>query len=292
MPTVQEKQVSFDSGGVLLRGMLHLPAEAEGSPFVFCPPFAEEKKCSYRVMVRAAWRLGELGRPVLRFDLSGTSDSEGDPADSSLSRWRQDIEAAIGFGKEEASAQKVSLLGLRLGASLAVQVASGRDDVQELVLWEPVVNGPTYARQNLQRSLIKRALTAGEGAQSAVDAQREGGDAHIDFDGHLVSAQCQEEMKGMDLLAVPAAQAERVLIVNITPRPNLTKACQELCDHYREAGRRVEAVPVREQPFWNLIGLVTGEATIEATVGWLTQAGTEGQPSPALRAPSPTGRGM
>lgn len=266
--------------------MLHLPAEVKGSPFVFCPPFAEEKKCSYRVMVHAAWRLAELGRAVLRFDLTGTADSEGDPAEGAPSRWRRDIEAAIGFAKEQTDSAKVSLLGLRLGSSLAAQVTAHRDDVDELVLWEPIVNGPTYLSHNLRRSLIKRALTEGEGFDATTSTQREAGDGHVDFDGHLVGARCQEEIKEIDLLSRPAPRAERVLIVNITPRPSLTKACQQLHDQYREAGCEVEAVPVREQPFWNLIGLVTGQASIEATVEWL------GQPSPALRAPSPTGRGM
>jgi len=269
MSAGREQQVTFDSGGLQLRGMLHRPQQVTGSPFVFCPPFAEEKKCSYRVMVHAAWRLAELGRPVLRFDLTGTSDSEGDPADGTPSRWRQDIEAALGFAKEQTHAAEVSLLGLRLGASLAAQVAGQGEDVDEVILWEPVVSGATYAVQNLRRSLIKRALTEGESFNADAGAQRQAGNGDVDFDGHLVSAQCHEEVNQVDLLVGPAPRAARLLIVNITPRPSLTKAGQQLYDRYRQAGRRVDALPVREQPFWNLIGLVSGKATIEATVEWL-----------------------
>ncbi len=270
-----DEQIEFESNGTRLVGMLYRPERDAALPgFVFCPPFAEERKCAYRVLVHAARALADRGHPVLRFDLSGTGDSAGDPADGRPSRWRDDIRTGMAFVRERTGAGRISLLGLRLGATLAAQVAA-REPVCDLILWEPITDGPRYISLNLRRSLIKRALTEGDRFEAGASAQREAGDGSVDFDGHLVSAGCHEEIEGIDLLAEAAPKAERVLIVNITPRPALTKACQELGGHYREAGLDVTAVPVREQPFWNLIGLVTGDETIGATVNWCAQPSVE-----------------
>ncbi|MGD8239192.1 MAG: alpha/beta hydrolase, partial [Armatimonadota bacterium] len=77
-----EQAVQFRSADALLRGMLHTPPAAADrrAAVAVCPPFAEERKCGHRVLVHAARALARAGFSVLRFDLSGTGESTGDPA--------------------------------------------------------------------------------------------------------------------------------------------------------------------------------------------------------------------
>ncbi|MFQ6097910.1 MAG: alpha/beta fold hydrolase [Armatimonadota bacterium] len=273
-----EQHVQFASGDCLLRGILHTPdAECNRrAAFVFCPPFAEERKCAHRVLVRCARRFCDLGFSVLRFDLSGTGESEGAAADAAPDRWREDVHAAIAFVREAVGARHVGLLGLRLGASLSAQVAAERDDVQWLVLWEPVVNGPRYLSLNLRRSLIKQMLTQGkdfEATRSA--AASEAGPRDTDFDGHRVSAACQEQISQIDLTSLQRLTAPHVLLLHIGPREVLSKECQAFLDHLRTLAVNVTAEAVREQPFWNLIGLVEGEAAVSGTVNWLNSSASD-----------------
>jgi pimeloyl-ACP methyl ester carboxylesterase len=44
---------------------------------------------------------------------------------------------------------RVSLVGLRWGATLAALAARGRDDVDQIVLWDPVVSGAAYLDDRL-----------------------------------------------------------------------------------------------------------------------------------------------
>jgi len=59
--------------------------------------------------------------------------------------WKADIETAMDELRHITDLQQVTLVGLRLGATLAAAVAADRQsDVDELVLWDPVVSGPEY----------------------------------------------------------------------------------------------------------------------------------------------------
>jgi pimeloyl-ACP methyl ester carboxylesterase len=87
--------------------------------------------------------LAAAGLHVLRFDYSGTGDSEGDSADVSLAQWTRDIATAVEEIRDISGVRRISLVGMRLGAALALR-AAGDADIRELVLWEPVVSGTEY----------------------------------------------------------------------------------------------------------------------------------------------------
>jgi pimeloyl-ACP methyl ester carboxylesterase len=114
---------------------------------VFCYPFGDEMIRIHRAYKQLAVRLSRAGVPVLRFDYFGWGDSAGEDTEATLTRWEQDVETAIEEAKKLSGAKQVVLLGLRLGASLALRVASHRQDVNAIVLWEPVVNGEDYLQE-------------------------------------------------------------------------------------------------------------------------------------------------
>lgn len=77
----------------------------------------------------------------MRFDYSGTGDSSGEYAAASLAHWRSDTEDAIEECRRLSGRTSVCIVGFRLGATLAAQAAAGRDDVDSLVLYAPVIDG-------------------------------------------------------------------------------------------------------------------------------------------------------
>ena len=126
---------------------LYTPATGGGlSPraVVICYPWGQEYLRSHRSLKHLSTLLARSGIDVLRFDYFGTGDSAGDMCDGNLAGWESDIEAAIDELKDTASVTQVGLVGLRLGATLAARVASRRDDVDRLCLWDPVVLGDEY----------------------------------------------------------------------------------------------------------------------------------------------------
>ncbi len=121
---------------------------------LLCYPQAREYEMTHWAMRRLADMLSKAGVHVLRFDYSGTGDSAGNYSSGSLTQWKADIRIAMNELKDTAWVKKVSLVGLRLGATLAALVAE-ETEVENLVLWDPVVNGKDYMKElrNIQKDL-------------------------------------------------------------------------------------------------------------------------------------------
>jgi len=121
-------------------GTAHPPTAA-----VICAPWGEEYLHSHRPLRFLARRLAEAGVHTLRFDYYGTGDSGGDIADASLRGAEDDVLTAVEELQATADAQNVLLIGMRLGANLAMAAAARSPaDVTGLVLWDPVVDTDGY----------------------------------------------------------------------------------------------------------------------------------------------------
>lgn len=106
---------------------------------VILNPIGWELLRAHRTLRLLASRLSESGYDVLRFDYSGTGDSWGDIGDGvTAASWIRDVEEAIEEVAGMSGATRVSLIGLRQGASLAAEVAARRPrGLEHVILWDP-----------------------------------------------------------------------------------------------------------------------------------------------------------
>jgi len=91
--------------------------------------------------------LSDAGCHVFRFDYFGIGDSAGESGDGGVDRWKADICAAFQELKDISRATKISLVGVRFGATLAALTSVDLLSVNELVLWDPVVLGRKYIEE-------------------------------------------------------------------------------------------------------------------------------------------------
>jgi pimeloyl-ACP methyl ester carboxylesterase len=167
---------------------------------VLCYPWGPEYQYSHRSMRHLAVALAQAGVHVLRFDYLGTGDSDGNARDFGLTDWMKDIESAIEELKDTAGVSRVSLIGLRLGALLAAQVAAaGQSTVDRLVLWDPVVSGPRYLEEIEQVADL-------EGAPSTPN------DGHS-VQGFPFAAALSSEIRSADLVQTMAGYSGLTVVV-------------------------------------------------------------------------------
>ncbi len=98
---------------------------------LYCPPFAEEANRTRRAAVLLGRRLADIGVASLIVDPYGTGDSEGDFSDARLSIWQDDLGIAADWLSEQGM-DRISLLGVRLGACVATRFAVDCDRAFEL----------------------------------------------------------------------------------------------------------------------------------------------------------------
>lgn len=138
--------IQFGTRGKRLSGMYHSAATkpVRKAGVVICPPVGVEYVQTYRALRQVALYLSHAGYHVLRFDYFGTGDSWGDTIEANFPQWLDDVSVAMDELKDIAGVEECSLVGLRLGASLALLSAVERDDVRDIILWDPVVRGQHY----------------------------------------------------------------------------------------------------------------------------------------------------
>jgi glycosyltransferase involved in cell wall biosynthesis/pimeloyl-ACP methyl ester carboxylesterase len=114
---------------------------------VICQPIGHEYISAHRSMRHLADRLASEGLPVLRFDYDGTGNSSGSDGEGDrVAAWLESIRQAMQALRDRSGCRRISLVGLRMGATLAALVAR-EVDVSSLVLWAPCVHGRSYVRE-------------------------------------------------------------------------------------------------------------------------------------------------
>jgi uncharacterized protein len=132
-----------------LFGAYQAPAvpRAPSAGIVICQPLGHEYIRAHRVLRNLSAALSAKGFHVLRFDYFGSGDSAGEGRELTIERCQADIASAIDELKDMAMLARVSLVGVRFGATLAAMAAAKRSDIDTLILCDPVVRGVDYIQQ-------------------------------------------------------------------------------------------------------------------------------------------------
>jgi pimeloyl-ACP methyl ester carboxylesterase len=104
-----------------------------------------------------AQQLADAGLHVLRFDFHGLGDSSGNIGAGQFDKWLDDIEVAASELIDTSGTGDLSVVGLQMGAALAVEAMVNRKiNVKSLVLWDPVISGSDYLAnlQSIQQDLL------------------------------------------------------------------------------------------------------------------------------------------
>lgn len=147
--TTSMRPIVFGPAQRRLFGFFHAPQKTTQARagLVMCYPFGHEATRAHRLYRVLAERLARQGVAVLRFDYFGTGDSPGGDLDGDMEGWSGDILQAHAELKRLADVRSIHWLASRLGAALAVQAAADAPDLNRLVLWDPIVDGPAYVKE-------------------------------------------------------------------------------------------------------------------------------------------------
>ncbi len=137
---------SFGPASSPLFGILYTPApsQSNGRAVLLCAPLGWEYMRSHWAMRKIARLAATRGFHVLRFDYFATGDSSGDRGMGSVDRWRRDVQAAATELRAASGAPTASVVGARLGATLAAAACVAGLDADRLVMWDPVVAGAAH----------------------------------------------------------------------------------------------------------------------------------------------------
>lgn len=255
-----------DTTGSPLYGCYH-PAQAarRSTAVVFCAPLGDEGIRIHRAYKQLALRLSRAGFASLRFDYFGTGDSAGEDFEASLRQWQADINLAIEETKQRSGAAQVILIGLRLGAALALRTASHRQDIRGLVLWEPVTSGREYlqALEEAHQNRLNYFLTD---PANNVDPSS----TITELMGFALSETMRQEIEQLNLFEV--SQLDAVSAVLLVEKA-ATDAASRLQDHLLKQSINVVYQCLDDPAIWGEDpdkALIPGQ-TLKAVMSWISE---------------------
>lgn len=237
------------------------------------PPFAEELNKSRRMLALCGEASARRGVPLLLPDLHGTADSTGDFSDARWEVWLADLVAAIELMAAH-GVERTALLGLRLGALLAVELSPVcRVPVESLLLWQPVLSGRQYLTQFLRLG-VAAAMAAGATETVAAIRERLRRDGTVEIGGYALARELVAAIEERDLCALdPPCAPVRWFDVSTDPSRPLAASARQIIDRWRAAGSAVDVVQVSGDAFWATQEIAVVPALVEVTAAAVVPRG-------------------
>lgn len=276
-----ETPLFFNNNDYRIFGVLHTPENKDAPLYnhklgvVLCHPFAEEKLISHRVSVNLARSLITQGVTCLRFDEMGHGDSDGKFEESTVETRLSDIQCAIDFLRKQTSVEKIGLIGLRFGGTLAALSCSNSSRIHFLVLISPIVDGKYYIDQCLRSNLTTQMTTYKKifkDRKQLISDLMSG--QLVNIDGYLLSKDLYQQMEAINLLtnssiSIPA----NVLILNLSNKENqpIEEKINNLYQKYKTKIKEADLINVKEDYFWkdNKIYNPESENIQEEILNWI-----------------------
>jgi len=258
----------FGTSAKSLFGIYHPPlAQADRETgVVLCNPFGSEYVNSHRALRQLALRLSRAGFHALRFDYYGSGDSAGESHEVDIDEWKRDIAMAAEELKKRGGLSKVSLVGLRLGSTLAALTARERGDVESLLLWEPILDGKGYIEElrSLHKAWLRDQLFP---ELRTTDQKKE----PAEIIGFPLTERIQRSLESIQLSSLDRITAKHVLIL----RSRKVKSDLPLLESLRASGTTADYLEVATSDLWlqsdALDRVVVPNEVLGAMTTWMSE---------------------
>jgi len=234
-----------------LFGVIHYPEEGSFKGVLICQPIFEEKLHVHRVLVDFSRLLSSAGFTAMRFDYYGDGDSEGEFEEATVKSRLSDINLALDFFKKKTSIQKVALLGVRFGATLAALSAEEEKEVDALILWAPILKGNDYLHQLLRMNLTHQVVVYKKvlyTREDLIKGVKEG--KKINVEGYEISKGLYEQVSEVNLLTQDKSFSGKTLFFQFSQnKAEIDPGLEKLRNLYSK-NNFSEILKSSDPPFW------------------------------------------
>ncbi len=183
---------------------------------LLCYPIGQEYIRSHWAVQQLGNQLTMKGFPILRFDYYATGDSQGECIEGTVTQWKSDVVAAANKLRELSGMKNVSIVGLRFGATLATLAAQDGLEVQNLILWDPVLNGSDYI--NELKTLHNMQLTSSTNGKTNSKSNN-----MEEMMGFPWPNTLQQQINSIDLIHSGIFTEHKILVIYTSDNEHLTQ---------------------------------------------------------------------
>ena len=203
----------FGTNGSRLFGLYTTPHryKAPTEAFIMCNPIGAEYLIAFPALERISKALVDKGFGVLRFDYADTGQSFRGASAPDIETWLSNVTDAVDLLRLEHNLARISLFGVRFGASIAL-LASRQIRVNSVIALDPVLS-PTVFISELER--MQRVFALALGRDLDYPAWKD--DGSFEDMGAIVPKPIVDGLLSTDWLPQLPCQCRQLLLVS-SPR--------------------------------------------------------------------------
>lgn len=230
------------------RGRLHPLGDV-----LVAPAFGEEmNRCRSMVSMQAR-ELAGMGIGVLVLDPLGTGDSAGEFSDATWAFWKEDLQAGIQWLRHHGNGCR-ALWGVRLGAIMAAELAVEDPRIEQLLFWQPVVDGKQFFTQFLRIRIAAELEQSGRVASTGELRELAAAGGTVEVSGYRLSGKLAQEIDTLRLPDVKELGRTAVIWCEVLPAADSTvqRANAKVVEAWQQAGVGVQLMRVVGPSFWHV----------------------------------------
>ena len=242
---------------------------------LFIAPFGEEMNKSRRMLALLAKNLAQHGVAVLILDLYGCGDSDGEFKDASWMQWKDDLDKAFSWLRHHCDAP-ISLLGVRVGGLLALDfMRDSAHQVNQLILWQPVLSGRQFMTQFFRLKLANDILNDNKEQRDSTQSIRQqlNNGEIVEIAGYEISSKLSaiiDSLNAIDYL--PLNTSVHWFEIQRDIHAALAPAKQKIIDFWQQHQVAVFLEQIPSVDFWMTQEIYVCDELLERTTALLTQS--------------------
>ncbi len=233
---------------------IHYPIQSNEKAFLFLNPLFDEKKRSQKFQTNTARALADIGYTVVRFDYYGTGDSYGDLKELTISTCLESSKQILEFIHTEFGINSVSILGIRFGASLALELASKCNEIGGVFLIDPIALGKRYLTE---LRLRRKAFFMVNNMKNTDDKVIINGKKYEDHQGYLISVSLTEELENLNIFQNKLSEKSVFLFsLDVLNYKKLLKLKEDL----NASNNKIKLIKDKTPSFWDTMEMIKTES--------------------------------
>lgn len=211
--------------------------------------------------------LGGTDTGTLLFDYSSTGDSSGEFSQARWDNWVSDGCAAIEWLHRKIE-KPVSLVGLRLGAVLALECAQKVGiEIPRIVLWQPATNGRTLFTQFLRIRLAASLAASGDRESTKDLMDRLAGGETLEVAGYEIAPALADAINRVTIADFVPPRGSKIHWMEIMTGEDgaLMPPSQKIITGWRDADIDIATSVIAGEQFWATQEISTAPTLIDAT---------------------------
>ena len=216
----------------------YLPSEKESKKYgvILCRPIWGERIRTHIIFSNLARLLSENGFSVITCDYYGDGNSGGETKELNYFSMVDDITLLHHYFSQNYHIDTFCLLGLRMGANVAIGVEPQILNLEKIILFEPVLNPINVFKKSLRANLATQMAIHKKILKTREDLIKDlKQDLLVNIDGFVIGKKFWESFEQVSPLKVESNFDKSVALYSLSPKGRKGSDYSSLARNYKDS---------------------------------------------------------